>query len=95
VKVVTKTGEEYFEFYDANTGLNIGVTRKIESQMGPIEATTMVSEYKEVDGQLVPMKMRQAAMGVESVIVINKVEFTGVDPALFELPKEIKALTVK
>lgn len=95
VKVVTRTGEEYFEFYDATTGLNVGMTRNIESQMGPIEATTMIGDYKDVDGQLVPMKMRQSAMGMESIIVFNKVEFTGVDPTLFELPKEIKALTVK
>lgn len=95
VKVVTKSGEEYFEFYDPTTGLNVGLTRKIESQMGPIEATTIVSDYKDVDGQLVPMKMRQSAMGFESVIVMSKIEFTGVDPALFELPSEVKALTGK
>jgi hypothetical protein len=95
VKVVTKAGETYYEYYDASTGLNIGMQRSIESQMGPIEATTMVGDYKSVDGQLFPTKMRQSAMGMESVIVFSKIEFAGVDPALFELPKEIKALTVK
>jgi hypothetical protein len=95
VKIVTKSGETYHEYFDASTGLNIGMVRSIESQMGPIEATTMVGDYKTVDGQLFPTKMRQSAMGMESVIVFNKIEFTGVEPSLFELPKEIKALTVK
>jgi hypothetical protein len=93
IKIVTKAGEEYFEFYDVASGLNIGTIRKQESPMGAIESTSYLSEHKTFDGHVVPTKMRQAAMGMESVVVINKVEFSGVDPKVFELPKEIKAIS--
>ena len=93
IKIVTKAGEEYFEYYDVNSGVNLGTVRKLESPQGSIESTSYMSDHKLIDGHLVPMKMRQAAMGMESIIVITKVEFTGVDPKIFELPKEIKAIS--
>ncbi|MGH7469026.1 MAG: hypothetical protein ACRENP_13810 [Longimicrobiales bacterium] len=95
VKLVLHNGEEYFEFYDASNYLNIGSIRKIESAMGPIEATTTIVEYQKFGGLMVPAKMKQGAMGVEQIVTITKVEFAPVPATTFELPKEIKALTGK
>ena len=95
VKVVTVGGDEYFEFFDANTSLVIGSIRTVESQMGSVESTSYVSDYKAFDGQLLPTKTRQAVMGMEQVITVKNIEWKIADPTIFELPKEIKALTVK
>ena len=92
VKAVPVEGEDFIEYYDAKTGLMIGTVRKIESQMGPMESTNIVTEYQLIDGQMMPMKMKQSVMGMDQVITIKKVEFVPVDAAVFELPKEIKAL---
>lgn len=95
VKIVLHNGEEYFEFYDVSTALNLGSIRKTETPMGAIDATTVITEYKTIDGQMVPTQMKQSAMGVEQVVSVTNMMFMPVDKATFELPKEIKALTGK
>ena len=95
VKVTPIEGSEYFEFYDVETGHGIGSIRTIENPMGAIEQTSIILDYQNVDGQLVPMKMKQTFQGMEQVITLKKVEFVPIDPAVFEVPKEIKALSGK
>jgi hypothetical protein len=95
VKVTPIEGDEFFEFYDATSGLMIGSIRKNESPMGVIEMTTAVTDYQVVDGQQVAMKMKQSVSGMEQIITIKKVEFIPVDATVFALPAEIKALTGK
>ena len=94
VKVKTKWGEEYVQHFDATSGLLLGNIRSQETPMGPIEVTTLIEDYKPVDGQLIPFRVRQsiAAMGVEQVITVNSIEFKVPDPSVFTLPAEIKAL---
>jgi hypothetical protein len=95
VKVTTLGGDEYFEFFDATSGLVIGTIRTVESPMGSMETTSYVGDYKAFDGQMIPTKTRQAAMGMEQVLTVKNIEWKVADPTIFELPKEIKALTVK
>ncbi len=95
VKIVLHNGEEYFEFYDVNSALNLGSIRKTETPMGAIDATNIITEYKTFDGQMVPTQMKQSAMGVEQVVTVTNMMFMPVDKATFDLPKEIKALTGK
>ena len=92
VKVTPIEGDEYHEFYEAATSLLIGTVRKLESPMGTMEATNVVSEYQDIDGQKIAMKMKQSMMGMDQIITIKKAEFVPVDPTVFEVPKEIKAL---
>jgi len=92
VRVVTKWGEEYFEFYDVATGLAIGNIRSQESPMGPMETTTVVSDYKDFGGILAPTRTVQRAMGMEQIISVTSVDYSAVDPAVFALPEAIKAL---
>jgi hypothetical protein len=95
VKVTTLGGEEYFEFFDAASGLVIGQIRTVENPMGSVETTNYVGDYKMFDGQLLPTKTRQAAMGMEQILTVKTIEWKVADPTIFELPKEIKALTGK
>lgn len=95
VRVVTKWGEEYVEFYDLETGLLAGNIRTQESPMGPVEATTILSDYQDFGGIQVPSRTVQRMMGMEQVITVTTVEFDTVDPAIFALPDEIAALIGK
>lgn len=92
IAVVTNWGEEYTEFYDVETGLFAGNIRNQESPMGAMEATTIVSEYKEFSGVLLPTRSVQRVMGVEQILSITSMEYDSVDASVFDLPEEIKAL---
>ncbi|UCG88864.1 MAG: hypothetical protein JSW71_10140 [Gemmatimonadota bacterium] len=92
VRVTTKWGEEYLEYYEVDTGLQAGTVRTQESPMGPIEATTVVSEYGKFGAILVPTKVEQRAMGMLQVMTIVTVEYDTVADSMFAIPPEIKAL---
>lgn len=92
VRLTTVWDESYHEFYDTNTGLQLGSTRTLESPMGAVEITSTLDEWKEFGGIKVPTLTRQAMMGAEQVIKITNVEYKALDPKVFELPAEVKAL---
>jgi len=92
IAVVTNWGEEYTEFYDVETGLFAGNIRSQESPMGAMEATTIVSDYKDFSGVLVPTRSVQKVMDVEQILSITSMEYDTVDLSVFDLPEEIKAL---
>jgi hypothetical protein len=92
VRVVTKWGEEYVEFYEVATGLAVGSIRSQESPMGAMETTTVLSDYKDFGGILAPSRMVQRVMGMEQIITVTAIDYDAVDPAVFALPDEITAL---
>ncbi len=85
-------GEEYWEFYDAETGLVGGVIRGQATAMGELETTTVVSDYQEYDGVLMPTKVVQRVMGMEQIVTTTAVDSDPFDAAVFALPAEITAL---
>ena len=74
------------------SGLLLGSQTTVETPMGPIEATTIRQDYKQMDGLLLPSKQLQRANGQEFVITLVSSESNKVDAAAFELPAQIKAL---
>jgi len=92
VKVTTRWDEEYFEYFNVESGLLVGVERSQASPMGPMPATTVVSDYQEFAGVLSPRKTVQRVMGMEEIITV--LDLSNIEPAdtLFALPEEIKAL---
>lgn len=90
--VRTTTGDEDFEYFDAENGLMLGAVITRESPMGPVKATHVVSDYKEFGGVKVATKITQRLMGTEQVITISEIEFDKVDKSAFALPPEIQAL---
>ncbi len=95
IKVVTQWGEEYHEFFDADTGLLLGYIRHQATPMGDIETTTVLSDYRDMDGLQVPMKSVQRMMGMEQVLTVSTLQLEAVDPSVFTLPAEIQALVVR
>jgi len=92
VKVFTKWGESYVEYYDVETGLVAGTVRTQSTPMGEVEMTSFVRGYRDFGGVLTPTESVQRAMGVEQRITVDSVTYGAVDPAVFELPEAIKAL---
>lgn len=92
VKVMTQWDEEYFEFFEVESGLLAGSIRKQASPMGDIEATTALSDYQELDGLLLPTRTVQTTMGIEQVVTIDNIETVELEADAFALPAEIRAL---
>jgi len=61
IKVTVPNGDVITEFYDTNSGLKLREVRTEEvPQMGAMKIITDVSDYKEVDGIMVPHTLKQA-----------------------------------
>ena len=96
VKVVRANGDESFEYYDVNTNLLVGGEMTNESEMGQMTMTMVMSDYKEFDGVKMPTKVTvRSANGQSAMVTVESVQHNTVDPSVFELPAQIKALTGK
>lgn len=92
VSMIRKEGGEDIDFYDVNTGLKAGSINTRKSPMGEITVTSTVTDYKKFGDVLVPVSIKQTMTGIEMILTFTKFEFDTVDPSVFALPAEIKAL---
>ncbi len=92
VRIVTQWDEEYFELYDVESGLLVGTVRKQASPMGDIDATVVLSDYREVDGLRMPGRSVQKVMGMQQIVTISEVETVDLQDDVFTPPPEIQAL---
>lgn len=92
LRLVRRGGGEDFEFYDVQTGLRAGKTGTREMPMGAIAATSIESDYRRFGNTLVATRVKQSAMGVETVFTLTTVEFDNVQDSVFDPPAAIKAL---
>src|SRR5262249_18525938 len=92
LSLVRKDGSEDFDFYDVQTGLKAGTIGTRETSMGSITATQAQTDYKNFGDLLHASVVKQTAMGVQQVLMITAVEYDKVDPSVFALPPDIKAL---
>ena len=79
-------------YYDIQTGLTRGMMLTVESPMGKMPSTTMMSDYKEFDGVKIATRTDIEMMNMKQVLVVDSVDYKSIDPAIFNLPPEIKAL---
>ena len=92
MKIKTKWGEEYTEYYAKDTGLLHGNMREQQSPMGALQATTISTDYKRFGGVLMAALVTVKVMGIEQVVRTETVDFEPVPESVFALPAAIKAL---
>ncbi len=94
VKLVKADGSgEAMQFFDAETGLAAGMTRTVENpQMGKIDVTVVMSDYKDQGGVKMPSKILQKTPQGDVLLTFTTVEFDNVDAKVFALPDAVKAL---
>ena len=95
VKLKWKSGRETFDCYSVASGLLIAAVMKQESQMGTIEVTNLIGDYKDFGGQKLATRIAQQAMGQEQVMRLVTVEYDQTPDSAFAMPPAIKALTEK
>ena len=79
-------------YYEIQTGLTRGMVLTVESPMGKMPSTTIMSDYKEFDGVKIATRTDVEAMNMKQVLVVDSVDYKSIDPSIFNLPPEIKAL---
>ncbi len=95
VKFVRRSGQETTEYFDVDSGLQLGADSVQESAMGALPTTTVLSGYRKFGNLLMPSKMTQKIGPLEQVITISSVEYDKVPATDFALPEAIKALAEK
>jgi hypothetical protein len=95
IKLVRKSGVTDYEFFHTDTGLQIGSIVTRDQPTGRMEVTNIISDYEKFGGQLLPTRIVQKLLGMQQEMKLTEVEFDKVDPTVFELPPEIKALSDK
>jgi len=93
VQLVRRSGLELTEYFNVDDGLKRGTRMNSTSPMGTVPGVvTVLDGYRDFGGVKVPTTARQKAMGVESVLTIERVEYDRVPADAFALPPPIAAL---
>ena len=95
LRLVRAGTDTSYEYFDAESGLLVGVRATRDTQMGPMTATTALSNYRDFGGVQLPTLITTRAAGQEIVMTLTSLEWDTVEPAAFELPPEIKVLVGK
>lgn len=82
--------------YDKETGLLVRTEVTIPTPAGEIPMTVFTSDYKEVDGILLPFHSRIEIMGQQRSLTLEKVEHNvEIGPDRFAIPEDIRKLMEK
>lgn len=94
VKLVkAEDNSEAMQFFDVETGLAAGMMRSIENpQMGKVEVTVVMADYKDQGGVKMPSKIIQKTPQGDVVLTFTTVEFDKVDAKTFALPDAVKSM---
>jgi hypothetical protein len=92
VHVVYKSGNEQDEYFDAQTGFEIGSEGMRDTQMGVVPASTVLRDYQRFGPLMQPTTLVQRTMGIEQVLHLTSFEYDVVPANAFVPPPVIKAL---
>jgi len=92
IRLLKKAGDEDLELYDSETGLKVGAISTRDSPMGPMQSTTAWSDYRKFGSLLQPATTKVSVMSTQMILSITGVEYGTVDPSVFTVPAQIKAL---
>jgi hypothetical protein len=88
-----KTGESQSICFDRETGLPAKVIATVEGPMGKVPVESYPSDYRSVDGLLVPFRTRANVLGQQRLITVSSVEHNvELSPDLFDVPVEVREL---
>jgi hypothetical protein len=92
VKVVLMSGVEQDEYFDVQSGLELGWEAKRATQLGVVPTTAILRDYKKFGSVMQPTTLVQKVLFLEQVLHVTSVEYDVVPATAFEPPAQIKAL---
>ena len=92
--LIDTDGNESSHYFATDTGLLVGIETTQANEMGTMDVTLTMSDYKEFGGMLLATStvFSMPAMGMEFTQTVESVTFDDVDPSVFEPSDAIKAL---
>ncbi len=96
VKMVRKGSmKESMSYFSATSGLLMGGSSSQESQMGVLQISQTVKDYKKFGSLLMPTRIEQS-MGPQSMVMtIQDVTINGAPETAFAIPEQVKPLIKK
>jgi hypothetical protein len=96
VNLTTPEGSLVSKYLDKDSGLEIKTVATVKTQMGDVPTEVLYSDYKKVDGILMPHKIHQKALAQQIVMTVDKVQHNvEMPPGRFDLPDDVKKLAEK
>ena len=92
VKVVLSSGVEQDEFFDLESGLEIGWEASRATPLGVVPTTAILRDYRPFGPIRQPTTLVQKALFVEQVLHVTSVEYDVVPGTAFEPPPAIRVL---
>lgn len=92
VKVVLASGVEQEEYFDEQSGLQLGWEGKRATPLGIVPTTAILRDYTKFGALLHPSTLVQKALFVEQVLRITSVKYNAVPANAFDPPPPVKAL---
>jgi hypothetical protein len=92
VRMVTPGGIEVQNCFDKDSGLLVGATTRQHTQMGDLQAESVMSDYRDFDGVKMPTKVVVNIGPQQLVTTIKSVTHEPLPDSTFALPPEVKAL---
>lgn len=93
IKAVTSDGYAMYLYYDKYSGLLVRVDARVLTELGSVDVEVYPSDYKEVDGILVPHLINQRMIGLVQTVKVDSVEFNvKVPPDKFKIPKAVRQI---
>ena len=92
--VVDVDGNELAQYFARETGLLVGAEGTQTTDMGPMDVTITIGDYKEFGGVLIATSTSTnlVSAGMEFIQTVDSVTYDDVDPSVFEPSDAIKAL---
>jgi hypothetical protein len=90
--VTLKSGNRLTEYFDVETGLQIGSEAPRTTPQGVIPTLNIFRNYKRFGAVQQATTFVQRAIGVEQVVTITTCEFDVVPDGAFDPPPAVKAL---
>ncbi len=96
IELTPHEGDVITAFVNKHTGLTTKMITPVASPMGNVVTTSVVSDYRKVDGILLPHKMVTTVLTQEVVVTFTEQKHNVMLPEnRFALPEEIKTLVDK
>ena len=92
VRMVAENGDEAFGCFDVESKLLLGITSRIESEMGTMESNVEFHDYRDFGGLKMPARTVMSMMGQEMVMTVSEMDTNEVPASVFVLPAAIQAL---
>ena len=92
VKVVMTSGNEQAEYFDVETGLQIGSEASRAVPQGVVQTVNILRNYRKFGPLMQATSFIQRALGFEQVVTIDSYEYDVVPDAAFVAPADVRAL---